>query len=66
MATTTNDIDSLFNDSDDDDLVENTISDKVTKESFLALVEAASNGGDFIKLSTSFRIQVNDMVIHSP
>jgi hypothetical protein len=50
MATTTNDIDSLFNDSDDDDLVENTISDKVTKESFLALVEAASNGGDFIKI----------------
>jgi len=50
MATTTNDIDSLFNDSDDDDLVENTICDKVTKESFLALVEAASNGGDFIKI----------------
>jgi hypothetical protein len=41
--------DDLF-DSDDDELVQETIRDKVTKESFISMVEAASDGGDFLKV----------------
>jgi hypothetical protein len=41
--------DDLF-DSDDDELVQETINDKVTKESFISMVKAASDGGDFLKV----------------
>ena len=41
--------DDLF-DSDDDELVQETIHDKVTKESFISMVKAASDGGDFLKV----------------
>ncbi len=38
-------------DSDDDDLLaEEALGDKVTKESFLSMVENASEGGDFLKI----------------
>jgi len=65
MATATNDDDDLL-DSDDDELVENAIRDMVTKESFLSMVKASSEGANFLKIITSFRIHPNDMVIHSP
>ena len=32
------------------ELVQETIRDKVTKESFISMVEAASDGGDFLKV----------------
>jgi len=41
--------DDLF-DLDDDELVQETIRNKVTKESFISMVEAASDGGDFLKV----------------
>jgi hypothetical protein len=37
-------------DSDDDELIDEIIHDRVTKESFLSMVETASDGGDFIKI----------------
>jgi hypothetical protein len=49
MATATNDDDYLL-DSNDDELVENAIRDMVTKESFLSMVKAASEGADFLKI----------------
>jgi hypothetical protein len=49
MATATNDDNDLL-DSDDDELVENAIRDMVTKESFLSMVKAASEGADFLKI----------------
>jgi hypothetical protein len=39
-------------DLDDDELLEETIREKVTKESFLSMVESASNGGNFLKIIT--------------
>ena len=44
-----NDDDDLM-DSDDDELVDETIWDKVTKESFLQMVENVSIGGDLLKI----------------
>ena len=49
MATSTNDHDDLL-DSDNDELEEEVIRDKVTKESFLQLIEKASEGGDLLKV----------------
>jgi len=49
MATSTNDDDDLL-DSDDDELEEEVIRDKVMKESFLQLIEKASEGGDLLKV----------------
>jgi hypothetical protein len=48
--TNTNDIDSLLMDSDDDQLMEEIMRDKVTKESFLAMIESATTGGDFLNI----------------
>ncbi len=36
-------------DSDNDELVDEIIRDRVTKECFLSMVETASDGGDFLK-----------------
>ncbi len=41
--------DNFFMD-DDDELIQETIHDKVTKESFISMVKAASDGGDFLKV----------------
>jgi hypothetical protein len=49
MATSTNDDDNLL-DSDNDELEEELIRDKVTKESFLQLIEKALEGGDLLKV----------------
>jgi len=49
MATSTNDDDDVL-DSIDDELEEEVILDKVTKESFLQLIEKASEGGDLLKV----------------
>jgi len=49
MSTATNDDDDLL-DSDDDEFVKNAIRDMVTKESFLSMVKAASEGADFLKI----------------
>jgi hypothetical protein len=51
MPTNTNDDNDLM-DSDDDELVEEIICNRVTKESFLSMVETASDGGDFLKFIT--------------
>jgi hypothetical protein len=51
MPTNTNDDNDLM-DSDDDELVEEIICNRVTKESFLSMVETASDGGDFLKIIT--------------
>jgi hypothetical protein len=48
--TNTNDIDSLLMDSDDDQLTEEIMRDKVTKESFRAMNESATTGGDFLNI----------------
>jgi hypothetical protein len=48
--TNANDIDLLLMDSDDDQLMEEFIRDKVTKESFLAMIESATTGGDFLNI----------------
>jgi len=50
MATTNDESYDDLIDSDDDELVQETIRDKVTKESFISMVEAASDGGDFLKV----------------
>jgi hypothetical protein len=50
MATNSNDKEDDSMDSNDDELLEETIQDKVTKESFLSMVESASNGGAFLKI----------------
>jgi hypothetical protein len=44
------DIDSLLMDSDDDQLMEEIMRDEVTKESFLAMIESATTGGDFLNI----------------
>jgi hypothetical protein len=49
MATNMNDGDDVM-DLDDDKLLEETIQDKVTKESFLSMVESTSGSGDFQKI----------------
>ena len=48
--TNTNDIDLLLMDSDDDQLMEEIMRDKVMKESFLAMIESATTGGDFLNI----------------
>jgi hypothetical protein len=48
MPTTTNDDDLM--DSNNDELVKEIIRDRDTKESFLSMVETASDGGDFLKI----------------
>ena len=65
MPTNTNDDEDLM-DSDGDELIEEIIHDRVTKESFLSMVETAFDGGDYLKPSTFFQIHPNNMVIHSP
>jgi hypothetical protein len=48
--TNTNDIDLLLMDSNDDQLTEEIMRDKVRKESFLAMIESATTGGDFLSI----------------
>jgi len=50
IPNATNDDEDLM-DSDDDELVNEIIQDKVTKESFLQMVENASIGGDLLKIT---------------
>jgi len=49
IPNATNNDDDLM-DSDDDELVDEIIRDKVTKESFLQMVENVSIGGDLLKI----------------
>jgi len=40
-----------FTDSDDDELAEEIMRDKITKERFLSIVESASEGADILKIA---------------